>query len=156
MRNDLEMQSRPSAAGAARQPGLQRETSRETAQCLIVSSSPEMRDGLARVARDAGWETIVCADETAAMAAVRRIKFQLAWVDMESPLAPLELTEVCQSIAALSSVLLVIGGHQQNPQEELWARQLGAWLYLPGVSSAQMSEIQVLYEQAYLVSDSFR
>lgn len=156
MRNDLEIQSRPTAAGAPRQPGLQPESARELAHCLIVSASSEMRDGLTRAARDAGWETIVCTDEAAAMAAVRRIKFQMAWVDMESPLASSELTEVCQSIAALSQVLLVIGGHQQDPQEEIWARQLGAWLYLPGVSSAQMSEIQMLYEQAYLVSDSLR
>lgn len=156
MRNDLEIESRPSSAGAPCQPVSSREVARGLAHCLIVSASSTMRDGLANVARDAGWETIVCADESAAVAAVRRMKFQMAWVDMESPEASSGLTELCQSIAVLPQVLLVIGGHQQDPQEEIWARQLGAWLYLPGVSSAQWSELQVLYEQAYLVTDSQR
>ena len=30
-------------------------------------------------------------------------------------------------------MLLVICGSEDNVDEELWARQLGAWLYLPGV-----------------------
>ena len=156
MRNDLEIQSRPTAGGVQRQPASLTEVSTELAQCLIVSPSASMREGIATAAREAGWETIVCADNPTAMTAVRRLPFQMAWVDLESPRTPTDLSEVCQSIAALPRVLLVIGGHQQDPEEEIWARQLGVWLYLPGVSSAQLSEIQVLCEQAYLVSDNIR
>jgi hypothetical protein len=32
--------------------------------------------------------------------------------------------------------LLVVCGSEDSVDEEMWARQLGAWVYLPGVSGA--------------------
>lgn len=154
MTNDLETPSRP-PVGSTRQPVSVLPSRGELVYCLIVSGCPLKRSEFTAAAREAGWETIVCTDETAAMAAVRRTRFQMAWVDLESSETTC-LREVCQSIASLDQVLLVVCGHEHAPQEEIWARQLGVWLYLPGLALGHEAEIQMLCEQGYLVADSMR
>lgn len=138
-------------------------------RCLIVSQTAEKRDLVRQAAVDAGWETIACASSVDAEQAVQRSRFELAWVDIASN-APetksleaggampdateneadesARLRDVCQSIAALPNVLLVICGNENDPQQEIWARQLGVWLYLPGISLDHPEEIAMLCEQA--------
>ena len=43
-------------------------------------------------------------------------------------------------------VLIGVCGHEADPEEEIWARQLGVWLYLPGATTS--SEMSLLFEQA--------
>ena len=52
------------------------------------------------------------------------------------------------------NVLVGVCGHEADPEEEIWARQLGIWIYLPGVTTS--SEMSSLCEQALqIVHDAF-
>ena len=68
--------------------------------------------------------------------------FQLVVVDIARPMGDrindsIEIAEVC--------------GSEDSVDEELWARQLGAWVYLPGVSSGDA--LMSLFAEARRVSD---
>jgi hypothetical protein len=43
---------------------------------------------------------------------------------------------VLEQLASQSGVLLIVCGNEGSVEEELWVRQRGAWLYLPGVVEA--------------------
>jgi hypothetical protein len=43
------------------------------------------------------------------------------------------LRSVVEHLATQGEVLTVVCGGMGNPTEEIWARQLGVWIYLPGV-----------------------
>jgi len=43
--------------------------------------------------------------------------------------------EIAEEFAGRPGTLLAICGSDDNVDEELWARPLGAWVYLPGVTS---------------------
>jgi hypothetical protein len=58
---------------------------------------------------------------------------QLAFVDLEGEQGAGFQTLVRQ-LADQRQVLLVVCGHEQDGTEEVWARQLGVWFYLPGIA----------------------
>lgn len=149
--NELETQSQSPRGELQRMPRAVRDADTGINHCLIVSASVAKRELLALAANEAGWETIVCQDVASARTTVERVRFQMAWVDVEASSTPSELRELCQSIAALPQVLQVICGHVEDAKEEIWARQLGVWLYLPGVSLEHADELTMLCEQAQLV-----
>lgn len=103
--------------------------------CLIVSASPERRQSFASAAVDEGWIPIVCADAFNAEAASRRSVLQMAWVDLENGKdgAASGFRILTEHLAERSGMLMVVCGNQGNTEEEIWARELGAWVYLPGV-----------------------
>ena len=104
-------------------------------QCLIVSCDVERQEMLARGAADSGWETIVCSNAESAWT-YQRFKFvQLAVVDLASDLLG-ELRELLKQFSSLSGLLTIVCGNEADMEEEIWVRQLGAWLYLPGVTEA--------------------
>ena len=123
-----------------------------TLQCLVVSGNELRREMLAKSAAEAGWETVTCGDAPHAWAVVQRERFELALVDLAG-LATREsgFRELTEHVISSQKTLLVICGNEGNPSEEIWARQLGAWLYLPGVS--QSSDIQTLCEEARPVAE---
>jgi hypothetical protein len=45
----------------------------------------------------------------------------------------------------------VICGNEGRPQEEIWARQLGAWLYLPGV--VESDDVAMLCGEARQIAE---
>jgi hypothetical protein len=103
----------------------------------------------------AGWDTTICADPQNALAAARRYRFRFAWIDLD-PLEsiPLQYRELCQLLAEMPGLLLVICGHDGDVEEEIWARQLGVWLYVPGLSNASSDDLAVLCQQAYETADT--
>jgi DNA-binding NtrC family response regulator len=152
MMNELETHSQSPRGELQRSPRVVRDVDTGMSSCLIVSTCPAKRELLALAASEAGWETIVCQDGASARVTVERVRFQMAWVDLESPTSPSEFRELCRSISALPQVLQVICGHVDDVKEEIWARQLGVWLYLPGVSLEHADELVMLCEQAQLVA----
>jgi ActR/RegA family two-component response regulator len=118
-------------------------------QCLVVSASQAHREILSRSANRGGWDTIVCADDQNALAAFRRTRFQLAIVDLSYfGSTPTAFRELSQTLAAQSGLLLIVCGKESDPQEEIWARQLGVWLYLPGVTPDHADEMTAICEHA--------
>jgi hypothetical protein len=156
MMNELETHSRPPVGRLREKPAAKTDVSTQLGKCLVVSVDDAKRAMIFLAATEAGWDTIVCADEHSAMAAVQRTRFQMAWVDLDVPQTPAAFRHVCQAVAALPNVLLVACGRENDAEEETWARQLGVWLYLPGLSLEHTSEISLLCAQAQLVAGRYR
>ncbi len=156
MMNELETHSRPPVGQLRGKPSAQTDVGIQLGKCLVVSTDRPKREMISLAATEAGWDTIVCADEHNAMAAVLRTRFQMAWVDLEVTPSTSTFRSLCQAVAALPHVLLVVCGHENDTDEEIWARQLGVWLYLPGLSLEHSSEISLLCEQAQRVAGTSR
>jgi hypothetical protein len=60
---------------------------------------------------------------------------QLAFVDLEGEQGA-GFQSLVRQLADQRQVLLVVCGSGRDGNEEVWARQLGVWFYLPGVSEA--------------------
>lgn len=103
-----------------------------TLQCLIVSADTQRREMFDRAAADGGWKTFSCADAATALAFIDRSLVQLAIVDLEAEAAQ-AFRPIVETVTRTSGLLLIVCGNEGEVEEEVWVRQLGAWLYLPGV-----------------------
>ncbi len=134
------------------QPRLERAVksvaTRGLLECLIVSPRARQRDLLSQAATASGWASVVCKDADTARHVASRIIVKLAFIDLED--APADASAGLQDLAAeltrLGCPLLVVCGADGNRQQEIWARQLGAWLYLPGMTGVE--EMSQLCEEA--------
>lgn len=104
--------------------------------CLIVSGNASRRSRFAAAADLAGWSECSAPETPAEIRRVIDGEFQLVIVDIASPIGDRvnDTVELAEEFAARPGTLLVVCGSEDNVDEELWARQLGAWLYLPGVT----------------------
>lgn len=128
-------------------------TAAQPSQCLVVSTSQPMRELLSQSANVAGWDTVVCADHQNGLAAYNQTRFQMALIDLTGPAtATRGLRDLCQTLASRPKMLLAVCGSATDPSEEIWARQLGVWLYLPGVALEHAEELAAICEQAQLVA----
>jgi DNA-binding response OmpR family regulator len=102
---------------------------------LVVAENAERRAFLAESAREAGWEITACRDASAASVAANRFHQSLAIVDLADlePGAASGFRTLTEQLTSGSSPLVMICGAEGNALEEIWARQLGVWLYLSGV-----------------------
>ncbi len=105
-------------------------------ECLIVAHIDQRAGVLRQAAQDGGWEPLLCRDaETAAIYGARR-RLRLAVVDLDG--APAQtlprLRRLSELLTTPSEPLVMLCGHENDPAEEIWARQLGVWLYLPAVN----------------------
>jgi hypothetical protein len=115
--------------------------------CLVVSTSARRAQLLVRGAHEDHWATIVCNCAEDALRQTVRQRVQLALVDLQSaPLARVQaLKQLVEQLAA-RRVLLAVCGKSDDPTGEVWSRQLGVWMYLPGVDS--QSDIALLCAEA--------
>jgi DNA-binding NtrC family response regulator len=119
-------------------------------QCLILSTDPRRGDMLERAASDGGWKTCVCANATTAMAHLSRAFVHLAIVDLQDqPLK--DFRPVLEQLTSRGGLLLIVCGNEGDLQEEVWVRQLGAWLYLPGVT--ETSNLALLCGEARQIAE---
>lgn len=105
-------------------------------QCVVVSSDVARCEALARAAAEGGWRTITCRTAEAALATTDRMHCELAILDVEAASAERDaedLRRLIEQLARDNDLLLLVCGHERDSREEIWARQLGVWLYLPGV-----------------------
>jgi hypothetical protein len=128
-------------------------------QCLIVSADPARLDMLDRAASDSGWNTFPCADAATARAQIHRWMMQLAVVDLAAK--PEAFRALIEELSACSGLLSIVCGNEGNVEEEIWVRQRGAWMYLPGVSdqsniSLLCGEARQIAERLSKVADSER
>ena len=90
------------------------------------------------------WSTIVCrtADEAARQAVRNRI--QLALVDLQSVPAAQDraFRELVEQLASRDGPLVAVCGNPNDSLGEVWSRQLGVWMYLPGIDG--QSDIALL------------
>jgi len=125
------------------QPRLERAVksvaTRGLLECLIVSPRSHQREVLSHAATASGWASVVCDNADTARVVARRIVLKLAFIDLER--APLDeitnLQELASDLSRMGCPLLVVCGADGDTQQEIWARQLGAWLYLPGMAGVE-------------------
>lgn len=117
-------------------------------QCLISSASRARRNMLSKAAADAGWDSILCNSPEEVGNNLELTMFQFALVDLDHRGAtPSGARDLVQNlIQGDPNALIGVCGHEADPAEEIWARQLGVWVYLPGATTS--SEMSILFEQA--------
>jgi ActR/RegA family two-component response regulator len=124
-------------------------------QCLIVSADPQRRRMLERAACDSGWKTFACGDAPAALQHANRWLVQLAVVDLaaQSPgdQSPETFRPLVEQLTARSGMLSIVCGNEGSVEEEIWVRQRGAWMYLPGV--ADTSNVSLLCGEARQIAE---
>jgi len=117
--------------------GMLPRSTRRTAMldCLVVSGDSARRRRFEAAVELAGWLECASPETSGEIRQAIDRDFQLVIVDSASPLGDRvsDSVEIAEEMAARPGTLLVICGSEDNVDEELWARQLGAWLYLPGV-----------------------
>jgi len=125
------------------QPRLERAVkaiaTRGLLECLIVSPRAKQREVLSRAATASGWASVVCSDADTARHLAQRIVVKLAFIDLEqgSLDALVGLQDLASDLSRMGCPLLVVCGTDGDTQQEIWARQLGAWLYLPGIAGVE-------------------
>ena len=117
-------------------------------RCLIVSTDPTRRELLRRAAANGGWQTILCADAERAMKVAERMALQLTIIDLEDADGhhPPKFDELQVRLSETHKVLSIVCGNEGNVREEIWARQLGVWLYLPAAND--LGSISSICEEA--------
>lgn len=134
-----------STARAVRAPGVMK--------CLVVSGNPGLRNRLEAVSELSGWSECDSPAEAIELGSAVEGEYQLVVVDIANPVGDRvnDSIEIAEEFAGRSGTLLVVCGSEDNVDEELWARQLGAWVYLPGVSSGDA--LVSLFSDARRVAD---
>lgn len=105
--------------------------------CLIVSASPQRSQLLLRAAHQEHWATIVSRSAEDAARQVIRHRIQLALVDLQSTPASQERAyrALVEQLAARDGPLVAVCGAPNDAVGEVWSRQLGVWMYLPGIDT---------------------
>jgi DNA-binding NtrC family response regulator len=116
------------AARAGRIPGL--------LKCLVVSGDADLRHRLDTMADLAGWSACEAPADAAELRSLIDGDYHLVIADIARPLGERvnDTVEIAEEFASRPNTLVVVCGSGESVDEELWARQLGAWVYLPGVS----------------------
>ena len=112
----------------ARSPGL--------LKCLVLSGNRGLRNRLDAVTELSGWSACDAPEDAADLQAVIDGDYQLVIVDVGHPLGDRvnDTVEIAEELASRPGTLLVVCGSEESVDEELWARQMGAWAFLPSVT----------------------
>ncbi len=119
-------------------------------QCLILSAETARQSMLVQAAGDAGWETLICASPASAASCLARNFVQMAIVDLDGQQTA-DFQQVLRTLQNTSGLLLVVCGNEGDLREEIFVRQFGPWLYLPGVEQA--GELTGLCTQARQINE---
>jgi len=115
---------------------------------LVVSISGRRAQLWVRAAHDEQWATIVCTTAEDANRQSVRNRIDLALIDLQSASSDSEirLRSLVQQLAGRNAPLLAVCGKPDDMTGEVWSRQLGVWMYLPGVDN--QSDIALLCGEA--------
>ena len=105
-------------------------------KCLVVSGDEALRHRLDTMSELAGWSACETPADAVELRALVEGDYHLVIADIASPLGERvnDTVEIAEEFAGRPNTLIVVCGSGESVDEELWARQLGAWVYLPGVS----------------------
>ncbi len=116
--------------------------------CLVLSWSGQRSQMLQSVAGDESWQAKVCGDVQEFLRSVFQLDVPLTIVDLpcKGTASYAELREMATQACGLNRSLFVVCGALNDREEEQWARQLGAWAYLPGATD--MSGLRLVFAEA--------
>ncbi|MFM8494100.1 MAG: hypothetical protein ACKOEM_01050 [Planctomycetia bacterium] len=103
-------------------------------RCLVVTGDSGFRDRLSAATELAGWDECDTPSSAADLMSIVDGEFKLVLIDISNPIGErvTDMVELAEEFAARPGTLVVVCGPEDGVDEELWARQLGAWCYLPG------------------------
>jgi len=117
------------------------DTSATAFSCMIVTTQDTRRDNFVAGAENAGWRVIRRATPRDAVQQSRTAAPQLLIVDLVGNESPEDSRALLESVSQRDGTLLLVCGNEGDAMEEIWARSLGVWLYLPGIpDDADFSE----------------
>ncbi|MBM3953674.1 MAG: hypothetical protein FJ309_03475 [Planctomycetes bacterium] len=121
--------------------------------CLVMSGDAGLRQRLGAVTELSGWSGCETPASSQGLRQAVDREFQLVVVDLANPVAgdSAEAIAVAEEFASRPSTLLLVCGREDRFEDELWARQLGAFVYLPGVSTGD--SLVSLFTEARKVSE---
>jgi hypothetical protein len=116
--------------------------------CLVACASAPRAQLWVRAAHEEHWSTIVCSTADDAMRQSVRQRVDLALIDLQSapPAQEPLLRRLVEQLSARHGPLLAVCGKPNDTTGEVWSRQLGVWMYLPGVDC--QSDIALLCGEA--------
>jgi len=116
--------------------------------CVVVSTSARRAQLWVRAAHEEHWAMIVCTTPDDAIRQSVRQRVDLALIDLQSaaPAEEARLRNLVQQLAVRDGPLLAVCGKPDGTTGEVWSRQLGVWMYLPGVDG--QSDIALLCGEA--------
>ena len=131
MRGDLALADRPQR--------VRRQARRAPATslvCLVVSPDPLRQLMFGKAAMRNGWKQVVCADQASALPHLASGTVGMVLVDTvtPNPNTAADRRLLVELLSDQKETLTVVCGRTNDPQEEIWARQCGAWMYLAGVA----------------------
>lgn len=123
--------------------------------CLVVSTSARRAQLWVRAAHEEHWTTIVCTTAEDANRQSIRNRIDLALIDLQAASKEFEvpLRGLVEQLATRKGSLLAVCGKPEDALGEVWSRQLGVWMYLPGVDS--QSDIALLCSEARKILKKF-
>lgn len=110
---------------------------RRSPACLVVTGNQRFRERMQSVAEIADWSVCVAPSGSDDLLAGADADYRLVVIDIAEPCGDRvhDSIRLAEDFVGRPGTLVVICGSGESIDEELWARQLGAWIYLPGVSS---------------------
>ncbi|MEO2045003.1 MAG: hypothetical protein ABGX16_00335 [Pirellulales bacterium] len=131
--------------------------------CGIISWQPRRGECLRVIAEQEIWQAVVCKGAKELRQCVFRDEIQLAVVDLPQISSAIyesfrEQTEWLSQLgtrSGTSGLLLVVCAAGESVQEEIWARQLGVWSYLPLVklTTAKLTTVKLADPMVILLND---
>ena len=117
-----------STARAVRGPAL--------LKCLVLTGDRGLRHRLDAVTELSGWSACDSPEDAADLQTASDGDYQLVIADIAHPLGDRvsDTVDLAEKFARRPGTLLVVRGSGRGVDEEVWARQAGAWVYLAGES----------------------
>lgn len=126
--------------------------------CLLASSDGHLREQIGSAAAEFGWTTVHSEGPRDALRHAVLHSFALAFVDIDGGADAGSLQAYAELLQALRGsppgLVIVCERGGGEAQRELWAREQGAWLYLPEVDS--QSDFNGLCREARAVAEKLR
>ncbi|MEX2171911.1 MAG: hypothetical protein WD851_21500 [Pirellulales bacterium] len=132
---------------------LVRSTRADLMLCMVVSSDHYRTRLFDRAAEEQGWDTILIVDPEEAVQIATRERLRLAIVDLQSatPSTGAAYRRFVEWLSKKRQSLVIVCGNEDDPTGEIWSRQLGVWMYLPGVDD--QTDIALVCGEARNVSE---
>jgi len=117
-------------------------------RCLLVSFSEKRVELFRSAAENQAWQAVVCSSVDQFLKNLFRLRVSLTVVDLPK-FTEAYYGDLCDAVGragALSDSLIVVCGYGNRRDEELWARQLGVWAYLPAASDPK--GLELIFDEA--------
>jgi hypothetical protein len=119
--------------------------------CTVVASDQTRREMLANNAKAAGWGVVHSCSKIEVNALMAEHNENLVIIDLTGSHSMADCRKAVEKLTGRHGMLLLVCGNEGDPSEEIWARGLGVWLYLPGV--ADDADLSSLCADALRISE---